>query len=65
MTWSKVSIPLSFLQVVQKARDAFRSGRTRSVDFRERQLKQMLRMFEENTNEMLEAVRKDLRKVGS
>jgi len=65
VTWSKVSIPLSFLQVVQKARDAFRSGRTRSVDFRERQLKQMLRMFEENTNEMLEAVRKDLRKVGS
>lgn len=64
MPWWKVSIPLSFLQIVQKARDAFKSGRTRPVDFRERQLKQLLWMFEENTNEILEAVGKDLRKVG-
>ena len=64
MLWWKVSINLPFLQIVQKARDAFRSGRTRPVDFRERQLKQLLWMFEENTNEILEAVGKDLRKVG-
>ena len=64
MPWWKLSIPLSFLQIVQKARDAFKSGRSRSVDFRERQLKQLLWMLEENTNEILEAVGKDLRKVG-
>lgn len=52
----------SYSYIVQQARDAFRSGRTRSVDFRERQLKQLLWMFEENTNEILEAVGKDLRK---
>ncbi|GFG32390.1 hypothetical protein Cfor_04370 [Coptotermes formosanus] len=56
-------MPLPFLQIVQKARDAFRSGCTRSVDFRERQLKQLLWMLEENTSEILEAVGKDLRKV--
>lgn len=49
-------------EIVQKARDAFRSGRTRPVDFRERQLKQLLWMLEENTNELIEALGKDLRK---
>jgi acyl-CoA reductase-like NAD-dependent aldehyde dehydrogenase len=52
-------------QVVQRARDAFESGHTRSIDFREQQLKQLLRMYEENTSEMLEALAKDLRKVCS
>lgn len=48
---------------MQRARDAFESGRTRSIDFREKQLKQLLRMYEENTTEMIEALAKDLRKV--
>ncbi|PNF42206.1 Aldehyde dehydrogenase, dimeric NADP-preferring [Cryptotermes secundus] len=48
--------------VVQRARDAFEAGRTRSIDFREKQLKQLLRMYEENTTEMIEALAKDLRK---
>jgi aldehyde dehydrogenase (NAD+) len=48
---------------VQTARDAFETGRTRSIDFREKQLKQLLRMYEENTTEMIEALAKDLRKV--
>jgi acyl-CoA reductase-like NAD-dependent aldehyde dehydrogenase len=50
---------------VQRARDAFESGRTRSIDFREKQLKQLLRMYEENTTEMIEALAKDLRKVSN
>jgi acyl-CoA reductase-like NAD-dependent aldehyde dehydrogenase len=50
---------------VQRARDAFETGRTRSIDFREVQLKQLLKMYEENTTEMIEALAKDLRKVSS
>ncbi|KAJ9577725.1 hypothetical protein L9F63_005718, partial [Diploptera punctata] len=48
--------------IVQRARDAFDSGRTRSIEFRRQQLKQMQRMYEENTTEMVEALAKDLRK---
>ncbi|XP_069674365.1 aldehyde dehydrogenase, dimeric NADP-preferring-like isoform X1 [Periplaneta americana] len=48
--------------VVQRARDAFETGRTRSIEFREKQLKQLLRMYNENVNEMIEALAKDLRK---
>lgn len=48
---------------MQRARDAFEAGRTRAIDFRERQLKQLLQMYEENTTEMIEALAKDLRKV--
>jgi hypothetical protein len=36
-----------------------------SIDFREKQLKQLLLMYEENTTEMIEALAKDLRKVCS
>jgi acyl-CoA reductase-like NAD-dependent aldehyde dehydrogenase len=50
---------------VQTARDAFETGRTKSIDFREKQLKQLLLMYEENTTEMIEALAKDLRKVHS
>lgn len=50
---------------MQTARDAFEAGRTRSIDFREKQLKQLLLMYEENTTEMIEALAKDLRKVNS
>jgi aldehyde dehydrogenase (NAD+) len=54
----------SLLQIVQKVRSTFRSGRTKPIDFRERQLKQLLRMFEENTTAMVEALRRDMNKVG-
>ncbi|XP_021931429.1 aldehyde dehydrogenase, dimeric NADP-preferring-like isoform X4 [Zootermopsis nevadensis] len=53
---------MSHSDVVQRARDAFETGRTRSIDFRESQLKQLLRMYEENTTEMIEALAKDLKK---
>ncbi|KDR13306.1 Aldehyde dehydrogenase family 3 member B1, partial [Zootermopsis nevadensis] len=49
-------------QIVQKARNTFKSGRTRTIAFRESQLKQLLSMVEENTVEMIEAVAEDLRK---
>jgi hypothetical protein len=55
---------LSHLQIVQKARSAFKSGRTKPIDFRERQLKQLLWMVEENTTAVVEALGRDLRKVG-
>jgi len=48
--------------VLQKARDAFASGKTRDVDFRLRQLNGLLRMYEENEAEMVTALYKDLRK---
>lgn len=51
-----------YSDVVQTARDAFETGRTMSIDFREKQLKQLLLMYEENTTEMIEALAKDLRK---
>jgi acyl-CoA reductase-like NAD-dependent aldehyde dehydrogenase len=55
---------LPYFQIVQRARDAFKHGHTKPIEFREKQLQQLLLMFEENTKEMLEAVAKDLRKVG-
>jgi aldehyde dehydrogenase (NAD+) len=55
---------LSLLQIVQKARSAFKSGRTKPIDFRKRQLKQLVRMFEENTAAMVEALQRDMNKVG-
>ena len=48
--------------MVQKARAAFASGKTRNVDFRIRQLKNFLRMLTENEAEMILALHKDLRK---
>ncbi|PNF42212.1 Aldehyde dehydrogenase family 3 member B1 [Cryptotermes secundus] len=50
----------NYSDVVQKARSAFRNGRTKPIDFRERQLKQLLWMLEENTTAMVEAVGRDL-----
>lgn len=64
MLWCEVNVLLSLLQVVQKARNAFKNGRTKPIDFRERQLKQLLWMLEENTAAMVEAVGRDLWKVG-
>jgi aldehyde dehydrogenase (NAD+) len=63
MVGSNHSGPI-FAQIVQKARNTFKSGRTRPIAFRERQLKQLLSMLKENTKEMIEAVAEDLRKVG-
>lgn len=50
-------------QVVNKAREAFRSGRTRDVKFRKKQLKALQRMYDENEEAICAALAKDLRKV--
>ncbi|XP_063242268.1 aldehyde dehydrogenase, dimeric NADP-preferring isoform X3 [Bacillus rossius redtenbacheri] len=52
----------NYTQVVNTARAAFNSGRTKSLDFREKQLAQLLRLYEENVPSMLDALVKDLRK---
>ncbi|XP_071454782.1 aldehyde dehydrogenase, dimeric NADP-preferring isoform X1 [Hetaerina americana] len=49
-------------EVVQTARRAFASGRTKSVDFRIHQLKKLLQFYKEHTNDMIDALAKDLRK---
>lgn len=43
-------------------RQAYNSGKTRPIEFRIQQLKNMDRMIRENQNEILEALGKDLRK---
>jgi len=48
--------------IVQRARDAFATGKTRDVSFRIRQLEALLRMYEENEAEIVTALYKDLRK---
>lgn len=47
---------------VQTARDAFNRGITRPKEWRRRQLKKLLQMYEENQNAMVEALHKDLRR---
>lgn len=55
----------SFLlwQLVQRCRNAYESGKTKSVAFREKQLKQLLKMYKENELEFTAALASDLRKV--
>ncbi|XP_058832535.1 aldehyde dehydrogenase, dimeric NADP-preferring-like [Topomyia yanbarensis] len=53
---------MSFADVVQHLHTAFNSGKTRNVDFREKQLNSLLRMYEETHIEMARALASDLRK---
>ncbi|GAB0098231.1 Aldehyde dehydrogenase [Sergentomyia squamirostris] len=48
--------------VMQKAHAAFASGKTKDVDFREKQLKALMRLYEENQAEMEAALAADLRR---
>ena len=48
--------------VVDTARAAFESGRTRPLEWRRKQLEQMIAMLEENEQQFLEALRTDLGK---
>lgn len=52
----------SIAEAVQTARDTFNQGVTRPIKWRRQQLKNLLRMYEENRNAMVEALRKDLRR---
>lgn len=48
--------------MIQVANAAFASGKTRPIEFREKQLKNLLRMYEENTNAFVNALGQDLHK---
>ncbi|XP_055707498.1 aldehyde dehydrogenase, dimeric NADP-preferring isoform X5 [Phlebotomus papatasi] len=52
----------TYADIMQKAHAAFASGKTRDVDFREKQLKQLMRLYEENQTEMETALAADLRR---
>ncbi|XP_064078135.1 aldehyde dehydrogenase, dimeric NADP-preferring-like isoform X2 [Macrobrachium nipponense] len=52
----------SYKAVVDKARQAFKEGRTRDVEFRRQQLNQLRKMYVENEQMFLEALKSDLRK---
>ncbi|XP_053614729.1 aldehyde dehydrogenase, dimeric NADP-preferring isoform X1 [Plodia interpunctella] len=47
---------------VQKARDAFNRGVTRPIEWRRKQLQSLLRMYQENTQAMIDALHADLRR---
>lgn len=49
-------------EVVSIARNAFNSGKTRSLSFREAQLKNLIRMYQENREAIIKALHEDLNK---
>ncbi|XP_055537748.1 aldehyde dehydrogenase, dimeric NADP-preferring-like isoform X1 [Wyeomyia smithii] len=53
---------MAYSEIVQNLRAAFDSGKTRNVGFREKQLQNLMRMYEENHTEMARALASDLRK---
>jgi len=53
------------LQIVQQARDAFNSGKTRPLEWRIRQMKQAIRMLKETSSDIIAALASDLRRVRS
>lgn len=50
-------------QVLERLRAAFRSGVTLPMHFRLTQLEAMMSLFEDNENQILEALHEDLAKV--
>lgn len=52
----------SISQAVHNARQAFETGATKSIEFREKQLRALLKMYDENEAAILDALYKDLRK---
>ena len=52
-----------FLQVVNTARNAFNRETTKPLDFRIKQLNAFHKLLEENGEEIIAAIRKDLKKV--
>ncbi|KAL4705571.1 hypothetical protein ACJJTC_006899 [Scirpophaga incertulas] len=49
-------------ETVQRARDAFNRGVTRPVEWRRQQLENLLRLYKENRQGMIEVLRQDLRR---
>lgn len=50
------------MESVRRAKLTFQSGKTKSLDFREKQLKALLKMFETNQQQISKALHEDLRK---
>ncbi|XP_038211648.1 aldehyde dehydrogenase, dimeric NADP-preferring isoform X1 [Zerene cesonia] len=54
--------PVNISEAVEKARDAFNRGVTKSLEWRRKQLNALARMYKENYNAMVDALQKDLRR---
>ncbi|GIY14642.1 aldehyde dehydrogenase family 3 member A2 [Caerostris darwini] len=52
----------SYSEIVSTARNAFNRDLTKPLDFRIKQLKALYRLLEENGDDLVEAIRKDLKK---
>lgn len=50
-------------QVVNKAKEAFASGRTKNYEFRRKQLLQLKKLLQENSDKLAEALYGDFKKV--
>ncbi|CAO1387428.1 unnamed protein product [Diamesa tonsa] len=53
---------MSYTSILQRANTAFQSGKTKDIQFREKQLKALLCLYEENTEEMVAVLSADLRR---
>lgn len=53
---------MAFEDVLQRANNAFQSGKTKNIVFRRRQLENLLRCYEENRDEMASVLAADLRR---
>lgn len=53
---------MAYQDVMQRAQAAFQSGKTKNVEFRRRQLESLLRLYEENREEMAAVLAADLRR---
>lgn len=53
---------MAYQDVMQRAQAAFQSGKTKNVEFRRRQLESLMRLYEENRDEMAAVLAADLRR---
>lgn len=53
---------MAYQDVMDRANAAFQSGKTKNVAFRRRQLEALLRLYEENREEMAAVLAADLRR---
>ncbi|XP_011344938.1 aldehyde dehydrogenase, dimeric NADP-preferring isoform X3 [Ooceraea biroi] len=54
--------PVNYANIVQQTRDAFNSGKTRPLEWRVKQLKQVIRMLKETSSDIIAALASDLRR---
>ncbi|XP_002060993.3 aldehyde dehydrogenase family 3 member B1 isoform X2 [Drosophila willistoni] len=59
---TNIDIMTTFDDTLQRARSAFASGKTRDINFRRKQLENLLRCYEEHENDMINALEADLRR---